>query len=388
MLSGAARAGAAQCPWNRVILMMARCVVVVDAAYVRAAMGRLLADDDLAQAVVQDAQALFETIRDLAVGATEQDLLRVYWYEAVGTTPPDDEALRLLPYLSARTPVYAGLLDDVQSPMRRDLLPLLRNGSCGDLIVCTDDESLAPLMAAAQESGRHVHWLQVPDDDEFLAALHDASDTRLYWSQASARACFRVATDREALRLEPVDPPEPVESVAPVSPRVAPPAEAPTASTARPRAAMFDSASWERDPFGPPADMPERGAHDGATRTPRRTPTSLTREPRSMSVQRADRSANAPLGTVLRTEAELRDVAEQVAETIEPQTDETVRRWARGIPADIDRQLLATSLSVFGTLLSQPEKHTIRRLFVEACTRRALTAAVPNATEEAADAGW
>lgn len=377
--------------------MLTRCVVMVDAAYVRTAAARQLTEAAGGRVVVSDIGHLLDDLRAMAEDVTGEDLLRVYWYESDGATQADTEPLATQPYLTVRTVATDEPLGASTGSLARDLTTLLTQLACGDLVICTADPSLAPLFALAQAHCRHVHWLQAGDIDHVATAtLWATSDTRQYLSHTVLTRTFRIAAPGER-RPAPATPSTsvPRESNAPsLGDQEGPPArparparrgsastdngEPPPQHRSSARRATHAPASlassaprsegdaWDEDPFA----RPRRAPTVSATRAPRTATVESASSPETPA-HRRPREALQALSVDGDDVAVLHRVAAQVAHELGPHDIDAVRAWERGVPSDVDRQLLGASYSALGRRLVQTEKVLLRRLFIAACEGQA-----------------
>ncbi|MEU6081565.1 NYN domain-containing protein [Streptomyces sp. NPDC047108] len=136
--------------------------VFVDAGYLYAAMGRLVAGEEDRRAFELDAEGLIEAFIDKARTIfPDSRLLRVYWYDGARRRLHTTEQQRIaeLPDVKVRL----GNLNannqqkGVDSLIRTDLETLARNRAISDAVLIGGDEDLVSAVEAAQAYGARVH---------------------------------------------------------------------------------------------------------------------------------------------------------------------------------------------------------------------------------------
>lgn len=136
--------------------------IFVDAGYVYAAAGRLVAGTEDRRAVELDTEGLIEAFIDRARTIfPDSRLLRVYWYDGARRRIHTAEQQRIaeLPDVKVRL----GNLNannqqkGVDSLIRSDLESLARHRAIGDAVLIGGDEDLVSAVEAAQGYGARVH---------------------------------------------------------------------------------------------------------------------------------------------------------------------------------------------------------------------------------------
>jgi hypothetical protein len=136
--------------------------VFVDAGYVYAATGRLVAGTEDRRAFEFDAEGIIEALIDRArVLFPDSRLLRVYWYDGARRRihTPEQERIAELPDVKVRL----GNLNanrqqkGVDSLIRSDLESLARHRAISDAVLVGGDEDLVSAVEAAQGYGARVH---------------------------------------------------------------------------------------------------------------------------------------------------------------------------------------------------------------------------------------
>jgi hypothetical protein len=136
--------------------------VFVDAGYVYAAVGRLVAGTEDRRAFELDAEGFIEALIDRARTIfPDSRLLRVYWYDGARRRihTPEQQSIAELPDVKVRL----GNLNannqqkGVDSLIRTDLESLARHRAIGDAVLIGGDEDLVSAVEAAQGYGARVH---------------------------------------------------------------------------------------------------------------------------------------------------------------------------------------------------------------------------------------
>ncbi|WP_345039938.1 NYN domain-containing protein [Streptomyces sannanensis] len=136
--------------------------IFVDAGYVYAAAGRLVAGTEDRRAFDLDAEGLIEAFIDKARTIfADSRLLRVYWYDGARRRihTPEQQSIAELPDVKVRL----GNLNannqqkGVDSLIRTDLESLARHRVISDAALIGGDEDLVPAVEAAQGYGARVH---------------------------------------------------------------------------------------------------------------------------------------------------------------------------------------------------------------------------------------
>ncbi len=136
--------------------------IFVDAGYVYAAMGQLVAGSEDRRTFDLDAEHLIEAFIDLARTIfPDSRLLRLYWYDGARQRVPTLEQRRIaeLPDVKVRL----GNLNahnqqkGVDSLVRSDLESLARHRAISDAVLVSGDEDLVSPVEAAQAYGARVH---------------------------------------------------------------------------------------------------------------------------------------------------------------------------------------------------------------------------------------
>ncbi|TVL94005.1 NYN domain-containing protein [Streptomyces sp. SAJ15] len=136
--------------------------IFVDAGYVYAATGRLVAGTEDRRAFELDAEGLIEAFIDKArMIFPDSRLLRVYWYDGARRRihTAEQQGIAELPDVKVRL----GNLNannqqkGVDSLIRNDLESLARHRAIGDAVLIGGDEDLVSAVEAAQGYGARVH---------------------------------------------------------------------------------------------------------------------------------------------------------------------------------------------------------------------------------------
>ncbi|MDT3396201.1 NYN domain-containing protein [Streptomyces sp. B1866] len=145
--------------------------IFVDAGYVYAAIGVLVAGTEDRRAIELDAEGLIEAFIDKARTLfPDSRLLRVYWYDGARRRihSREQQSIAELPDVKVRL----GNLNannqqkGVDSLIRTDLESLARHRAIGDAVLIGGDEDLVSAVEAAQGYGARVHlWgIETPGD--------------------------------------------------------------------------------------------------------------------------------------------------------------------------------------------------------------------------------
>ncbi|QNP70368.1 NYN domain-containing protein [Streptomyces roseirectus] len=144
--------------------------IFVDAGYLYAAAGRLVAGTEDRRAFELDAEGLLEALIDRARTVfADSRLLRVYWYDGARRRihTAEQQSIAELPDVKVRL----GNLNannqqkGVDSLIRTDLESLARHRAISDAVLLGGDEDLVSAVEAAQGYGARVHlWgIEAPD---------------------------------------------------------------------------------------------------------------------------------------------------------------------------------------------------------------------------------
>ncbi|KOU04540.1 NYN domain containing protein [Streptomyces sp. NRRL F-4707] len=144
--------------------------IFVDAGYLYAAAGRLVAGTEDRRAFDLDAEGLIEALIDRARSVfADSRLLRVYWYDGARRRihTAEQQSIAELPDVKVRL----GNLNannqqkGVDSLIRTDLESLARHRAISDAALLGGDEDLVPAVEAAQGYGARVHlWgIETPE---------------------------------------------------------------------------------------------------------------------------------------------------------------------------------------------------------------------------------
>ncbi|MEU3464365.1 NYN domain-containing protein [Streptomyces sp. NPDC006733] len=136
--------------------------VFVDAGYVYAAAGRLVAGTEDRQAFELDAEAIIEAFIDKARALfPDSRLLRVYWYDGARRRihTREQERIAELPDVKVRLGNLNASRQQkgVDSLIRTDLESLARHRAISDAVLIGGDEDLVSAVEAAQGYGARVH---------------------------------------------------------------------------------------------------------------------------------------------------------------------------------------------------------------------------------------
>lgn len=138
---------------------MDRSGLFVDAAYVLAQAGRLLVGTSRRHQMQCDFEGIYRAILEAAGRATDQPLLRTYWYDAAPNAQPTPEqrVIAAIPRVKLRL----GRLTDtgqkgVDSKITRDLMVLARERAIDTAILVTGDDDLREAVLDIQDLGLQV----------------------------------------------------------------------------------------------------------------------------------------------------------------------------------------------------------------------------------------
>ncbi|GAA4774193.1 MULTISPECIES: NYN domain-containing protein [Streptomyces] len=199
--------------------------IFVDAGYVHASAGLLVAGTEDRRACDLDAGGLIEALIDTARGVFgDSRLLRVYWYDGARRRvhTPEQQAIAELPDVKVRL----GNLNannqqkGVDSLIRGDLESLARHRAISDAALVGGDEDLVPAVEAAQGYGVRVHLWGIE-----AAEGRNQADP-LCWEADSRRVldadfCRPYVSRRPVTTLETEGPPPSREEVRTTGARIA-----------------------------------------------------------------------------------------------------------------------------------------------------------------------
>ena len=138
---------------------MDRSGLFVDAAYVLAQAGRLLVGTSRRHQMQCDFEGIYRAILETAGRATDQPLLRTYWYDAAphAQPTPEQRVVAAIPRVKLRL----GRLTDtgqkgVDSKITRDLMVLARERAIDTAILVTGDDDLREAVLDIQDLGLQV----------------------------------------------------------------------------------------------------------------------------------------------------------------------------------------------------------------------------------------
>lgn len=172
--------------------VMSRVAVFVDAGY-------FLAQGWVAIWGVKQSRAALDLNESAAVAeitslaqtkAPNAELLRIYWYDGVGSRGPTLEQLRLARLDNVK--IRLGFINSkgqqkgVDSLIVTDLVDLARNGAISDAILVSGDEDVRIAVQIAQSFGVRVHLAGiVPSRGSQSRQLIDEADTTFEWNKAT-----------------------------------------------------------------------------------------------------------------------------------------------------------------------------------------------------------
>jgi uncharacterized LabA/DUF88 family protein len=136
--------------------------VFVDAGYVYAAAGRLVAGTEDRRSFELDAEGIIEAFIDKARALfPDSRLLRVYWYDGARRRihTPEQERIAELPDVKVRLGNLNASRQQkgVDSLIRSDLESLARHRAISDAVLIGGDEDLVSAVEAAQGYGARIH---------------------------------------------------------------------------------------------------------------------------------------------------------------------------------------------------------------------------------------
>lgn len=176
--------------------------IFVDAGYVYASAGLLVAGTEDRRSFDLDAGGLIDAFIDTARAVfADSRLLRVYWYDGARRRihTPEQQAVAELPDVKVR---LGNLNADnqqkgVDSLIRSDLESLARHRAIGDAALVGGDEDLVPAVEAAQGYGARVHLWGVE-----AAEGRNQADPLLW--EADSRRTFDLEFCRPYITRRPV----------------------------------------------------------------------------------------------------------------------------------------------------------------------------------------
>jgi uncharacterized LabA/DUF88 family protein len=146
---------------------MERFAVFVDAGYLFASSKAYYPEThhDDSYDVRVDFQQFIAVITDLAESITDNQILRIYWYDASedGLPTKPQEALAFMDYIKLRLGMFnsAGQQKGVDTLIVSDMISLARNRAISDAILVSGDVDLLVGVQQAQELGVRVHLIGV-----------------------------------------------------------------------------------------------------------------------------------------------------------------------------------------------------------------------------------
>lgn len=168
---------------------MNRVAAFVDAGYFWVQCSQLLFNDkrgrgDIFLDVVRMREKLLEIIRTEFPHAT---LLRVYWYDGLGTDGNPTDLHRRIHELDDFKVRYGtrnleGKQKGIDGLLMADLIGLAQNRGITDALILSGDGDLTPGVAAAQTLGVRVHRLEMGAPDASSPALRAEVDRNVLWS--------------------------------------------------------------------------------------------------------------------------------------------------------------------------------------------------------------
>jgi len=148
--------------WMR---LLERVAVFVDAGYLFAASGSLLAGRRATRSELSlDPGAAEDYLRTFAEREAGLPLLRIYWYDGTDSGPTADHtALMWTQNIKVRLGIVNsyGQQKGVDSLIISDMINLARTGGVATVILLTGDEDLRVGVQQAQEAGLRVHLLGI-----------------------------------------------------------------------------------------------------------------------------------------------------------------------------------------------------------------------------------
>jgi len=135
--------------------------VLVDAGYLYASVGQLVAGSSSRRAFRIAAEPLISAVIARAAAVVPGELLRMYWYDAARDRVPTVEQRQIaaLPHVKVRLGNLnsAGQQKGVDAQVRQDLEVLARHRAVSDVVLVAGDEDMVPAVEAAQAYGVRVH---------------------------------------------------------------------------------------------------------------------------------------------------------------------------------------------------------------------------------------
>ncbi len=146
---------------------MDRCALFVDASYALADGAMAVHGTRRRDSVSWNHAGLLTLLAGLAKDRTGLPVLRCYWYETAleGVRTPEQEALAEMPGLKLRlVNTRPGRREGIETPLRRDLVTLAKNGAISDAFIASADEHLAEIVTEVQDLGLRVVILHISAD--------------------------------------------------------------------------------------------------------------------------------------------------------------------------------------------------------------------------------
>lgn len=172
---------------------MDRCAILVDAGYVFASVGELVAGAPDRHLISADLSGLVKALTAKVSDFTSLPLLRTYWYDASLSGQPehDQQVLADEPGVRLRLGrLVRGAQKGVDSQIVRDLIVLARDDAVVEIHLVAGDEDLVEGVAEAQDHGVRVSLIGVPGINQSLL-LRQQADSRCELSEAFWKAHFR-----------------------------------------------------------------------------------------------------------------------------------------------------------------------------------------------------
>lgn len=145
---------------------MDRSTIMVDAGYLYAASGQLVAGSKARDRFQLDAGKAVDSLTDMASRITSVPPLRTYWYDGARRGIPTVEQQRIaaLPRVKLRLGRlnWQNQQKGVDALIYRDLLTLARERSVCEAFLVSGDEDLREAVASAQDLGVRVHLIGIP----------------------------------------------------------------------------------------------------------------------------------------------------------------------------------------------------------------------------------
>lgn len=186
---------------------MDRAAVFVDAGYLFAAGGILLAGRRMSRGELQlDVDALEATLRSFAESESRLPLLRVYWYDGTDSGPtPDHTRLMWTQNVKVRLGIVNtfGQQKGVDSLLVSDIINLARGGSVATAFVLTGDEDIRVGVQQAQDAGLRVHLVGIaPARDNQSNMLQQEADVRHEWGRDMVARFLSARTPIDSLDVQ------------------------------------------------------------------------------------------------------------------------------------------------------------------------------------------